>query len=161
MSIVLLAGARGDIDAITPWRVRLRDRLAMHVRAFALDRALARGVAPESSPALELRATILIGPTARQLGDHLRQILLAANGGARLPIHAVPISRRLIRAVEPELWGLALRLLDDRPVDVRGVASARALLCDGRGPLYGVGEGDAGELRNAVTAAIDALEIHA
>jgi hypothetical protein len=159
MSIVLLVGARGDADAIMPWRVRLRDRVATRVRAFGLDGALAQGVAPESSPALELRATTLIGPAAWQLGDHLRQILLTVNGGARLPIHAVPISHRLIRAVEPELWQLALRLLDDRPVDVRGVASVRALLCDGHGPLYGAGDRDAGELRNAVTAAIDALEI--
>jgi hypothetical protein len=161
MAIVLLAGARGEIDAITPWRVRLRDRLAMRVRAFGLDEALARGVAPESSPALELRASSLIGPTAWQLGDHLRRILLAAESGTRFPIHAVPISRRLIHAVEPELWRLAVRLLDDQPVDVRGVASVRGLLCDGRGPLYGVGAGEAGALRDAVTAAIDALEIRA
>jgi hypothetical protein len=159
MSVVLLVGARGDANAIVAWRVRLRDRVATRVRAFGLDGALAQGVAPESSPALELRATTLIGPAAWQLGDHLRQILLTVNGGARLPIHAVPISRRLIRAVEPELWELAHRLLDDQPVGVRGVASVRALLCDGRGPLYGVGDADAGELRNAVTAAIDALEI--
>jgi hypothetical protein len=55
MSIVLLVGARGDANTITPWRVRLRDRLAMRVRAFGLDGALAQGVAPESSAALELR----------------------------------------------------------------------------------------------------------
>jgi hypothetical protein len=159
MSIVLLVAGRGDSDAIMPWRVRLRDRVATRVHAFRLDGALAQGVAPESSPALELRATTLIGPAAWQLGNHLRQILLAVNGGARPPIHAVPISRHLIRAVEPELWQLALRLLDERPVDVRGVASVQTLLCDGRGPLYGAGDDDAGELRNAVTAAIDALEI--
>jgi hypothetical protein len=159
MSVVLLVGGRGDADAILPLRVRLRDRLATRVHAFWLDRALAEGVAPESSPALELRATTLIGPAAWQLGHHLRQILLTVDGGSRLPIHAVPISRRLIRAVEPELWRLALRLLDDRPVDVRGVARVRALLCDGLGPLYGAGYGAAVELRDAVTAAIDALEI--
>ena len=156
MSIVLLVGARGDATVITPWRVRLRDRLAMHIRAFRLDGALARGVAPESSPALELRATTLIGPAAWQLGDQLRQIILTASAGARFPVHAVPISRRLIRAVEPELWRLTFRLLDERPVDVRGVASVRALLCDGCGPLYGAA---VGELRTAVNAAIDALEI--
>jgi hypothetical protein len=160
MSIVLLASDRGDARYITPWRVRLRDRVAARVRAFRLDGALAQGVAPESSPALELRAETLIGPTAWQLGDHLRQILVTVLADRRSSIHAVPISRRLIREVEPELSQLALRLLDDRPVDVRGVASVRALLCDGRGPLYGAGAGGAGELRRALNESIDALEIH-
>jgi hypothetical protein len=161
MSIVLLAGDHGDGGYVTPWRVRLRDRLAARVRAFGLDGALARGVAPESSPALELRAETLIGPTAWQLGDHVQAILLTAHADRRFPIHAVQISRRLIREVEPELSQLALRLLDDRPVDVRGVASVRALLCDGRGPLYGVGTHGAGDLRAALNASIDALEIRA
>jgi hypothetical protein len=159
MSIVLLASDRGDDRYVTPWRVRLRDRVAARARAFRLDGALAQGVAPDSSPVLELRAETLIGPTAWQLGEHVNQILLTALADRRFPIHAVPISRRLIREVEPELSALALRLLDDRPVAVRGVASVRALLCDGRGPLYGVG--DAAELRRALNESIDALEIHA
>jgi hypothetical protein len=161
MSVVLLVSGQGDARAVTPARVRLRDRVAARLRAFGLDRALARGVAPESSPALELRAATLIGPAAWQLGDQLRQIVLAAQVSGRVPIHAVPISRRLIREVEPELSGLAARLLEHRPVDVRGVASVRALLCDGCGPLYGTGLADAASLRGAISAAIEALEIRA
>jgi hypothetical protein len=55
-----------------------------------------------------------------------------------------------VRGAEPEFRRLALRLLDDRAVDVRGIAAVRVLLCDGCGPLF--------DLRNAVNDAIDALE---
>jgi hypothetical protein len=163
MSVVLLVSDRGAATYVTPWRVRLRDRVAARVRAFGLDAALARGVAPESSAPLELRAETLIGPTARQeLGDHVQQLLRRARSGCRFSIHAAPISRRLVSDAEPELSRLALRLLDGWPVDVRGVASVRGLLCDGCGPLYAHPyEGDASELRSAVNEAIDALEIHA
>jgi hypothetical protein len=37
---------------------RLRDRLAAHLRAQALDTELARGAPPDSTPALAQRATI-------------------------------------------------------------------------------------------------------
>ena len=159
MSVVLLISDRSDGTYVTPRSVHLRDRVVARVHAFGLDRALARGVAPESSPALELRAETLIGPAAWQLGEHVRQILHLARSDRRFPIHTVPICRRLVRDVEPELTLLAQGLLDDQPVDVRGVARVRELLCDGRGPLYGAG--DAGELRRAVSEAIVALEIDA
>jgi hypothetical protein len=160
MSVVLLVSDRRGATYVTPSRVRLRDRVAARVHALALDRALARGVAPESSAPLELRAETLIGPTGRQqLGDHIRQILRTAQQGCRFPILSDVISRRLVRDVEPELSQLALRLLDGRPVDVRGVASLQTLLCDGRGPLYGAYDGDASGLRKAVNDALDALEI--
>ena len=157
MSIVLLVSDRSDATYVTPRNVHVRDRVLARVRAFALDGALAQGVPPDSSPALELRAETLIGPTAWQLGGQLRQILLRAQTGCRCPAHAVPISARLVREVEPELSRLVLRLLDDQPVGVRGVASVRKLLCDGRGPLYGAGDAD--ELRQAVNGAIEALEV--
>ena len=157
MSVVLLVSDRSDATYVTPRSVHVRDRVLARVRAFALDGALAQGVPPDSSPALELRAETLIGPAAWQLGGQLRQILLKAQTGCRFPLHAVPISARLVREVEPELSRLALRLLDDRPVAVRGVASVRKLLCDGRGPLYGAGDPD--ELRHAVNEAIEALEV--
>jgi hypothetical protein len=162
VSVVLLVSDRRGATYVTPWRVRLRDRVAARVRAFGLDGALARGVAPDSSAPLELRAGTLIGPTVRQqLGDHIRQILRTAQQGCRFPIHSVVISRRLVRDVEPELSQLALRLLDGWPVDVRGVASVQTLLCDGCGPLYDTYNGDASGLRSAVNEALDALEIDA
>lgn len=161
MSVLLLASGPRGASYVTPWRVRLRDRVAVRVRVSALDGALARGVAPETSPALALRAHTLIGSTARQrLGDQIRQILHIAQQSHRFPIDAVLFSRRLVRDVEPELSRLAVRLLDRSPVDVRGVASVQQLLCDSCGPLYDAYDDDASALRNAINEALDALEIH-
>lgn len=63
-----------------------------------------------------------------------------------------------MRGAEAEFRRLALRLLDDRAVDVRGIAAVRVLLCDGCGPLFDGADGNVGDLRNAVNDAIDALE---
>jgi hypothetical protein len=60
--------------------------------------------------------------------------------------------------VESDLSRLALRLLAEEPVQVRGVASARALICDGHGPLYASGRTAANELRAAIEEAAAALE---
>jgi hypothetical protein len=162
MSVVLLVIERRGSAYVMPWRVRQRDRIAARVRAFGLDRALACGVAPEASAPLELRAETLIGPTVRmQLGDHIRRIVRTAQQDGRYSIHAVPISSRLVRDAEPELSQLAQRLLDGWPVDVRGVARTQQLLSDGCGALFDLYGSDAGSLRQAVSEALDALDIDA
>jgi hypothetical protein len=159
MSTVLLISERDDGAYLTARRVRLRDRVAARVRAFGLDAALMRGVTPESSPALALRAQILVGPAIRQqLAADVQQILRHARADGRPSVHAAPISHRLVRSAEPELRRLALRLLDDRAVDVRGIAAVRMLLCDGCGPLFNGPHGNARELQNAVSETLDALE---
>lgn len=89
---------------------------------------------------LALRAQGLIGQAARRdLANQIRRIILDAHQpfGAGRP--AAIISHRVVLDVELELSGLALRLLAEDPVDVRAVASVRALLCDGSGPLYASG----------------------
>ena len=158
MSVVLLVSDRGGASYVTPQRIRVRDRVAARMRASRLDAELARGVAPESSAALELRAQALIGPVARKLGIRLRQILLSAQSAAATPATAIPISAALVRAAQPELSLLAARLLGRGPLDARGVASVCALLCDGGGPLYGCSR-DAAQLRAALSAALDALDV--
>ena len=158
MSVVLLVRDRGGASYVTPQRIRVRDRVAARVRAGRLDAALAQGVAPESSAALELRAQALIGPVARKLGIRLRQILLSAQSPAATPGTAIPISRALVRAAQPELSLLVGRLLGGGPVDARGVATVGALLYDGGGPLYGRFR-DADQLRAALRAALEALDV--
>ncbi len=160
MSVVLLLRDRGGASYVTPQRIRVRDRVAARVRAARLDAALAQGVAPESSAALELRAQALIGPVARKLGMRLRQILLSAQSDGGASGTAIPICGALVREAQPELSLLVGRLLGGGPVDARGVATVGALLCDGGGPLYGRFR-DAGELRAALTAALEALEVEA
>jgi hypothetical protein len=159
MSTLLLVSERDDVTYVMARRVRLRDRFAVRVRAFGLDADLMRGVAPETSPALALRAQTLVGPAVReQLAADVQQILRHARSGGRPSVHAAPISHRLVRGAEAEFRRLALRLLDDRAVDVRGIAAVRVLLCDGCGPLFDGADGNVGDLRNAVNDAIEALE---
>ncbi|HEX4034269.1 MAG TPA: hypothetical protein VHX66_07490 [Solirubrobacteraceae bacterium] len=161
MSVVLLVRDQGDASYVVPRRVRWRDRLAVRLHAASLDAALAAGVAPESSPALAVRAEQLIGPVARALGNSVCQILLGAREPHRPRPNQAPISPNLIGDAEPELSRLALRLLGDGPVSVRGVALVRELLSDGRGPLYGHAAHDAVALRETLWVALEALEIDA
>ena len=160
MSVVLPVRDRGGTSYVTPQRIRVRDRVAARVRASRLDAALARGVAPESSAALELRAQALIGPVARKLGIPLSQILLSAQFECGTPATAIPISAALLREAQPELNQLVRRLLGGGPVDARGVATVAALLWNGGGPLYGSPH-EAAQLRAALSAALDALEVDA
>ena len=159
MSSTLMLVDDHNTSYIITRRIRLRDRLAAHRRSLTLDRALAAGASPDSEAALALRAQALIGqPARRELANQIRRIIAAAHrpSGARWPV--VIISRRLIQAVELDLSQLALQLLAEEPVDVRGVASVRALICDGCGPLY-AGWTGVNELRAAIHEATAALEL--
>jgi hypothetical protein len=149
-----------NTSCITARRIRLRDRLTAHLRSLTLDRALAEGISPDSHAALALRAETLIGqPARRDLANQIRRIILDAHRPSRARWPALIISHRLILDVEEDLSRLALRLLAEEPVDVRGVASARALICDGCGPLYASGRTGANKLRAAILEASEALEL--
>lgn len=155
MTLVLLVSERDHETYATPRRVRLRDRISTRVHRFALDCALAQGVAPETSPALALRAQQLLKPTVRRrAGKEIQRLVHNARHDP------APRARHAIRAVEPQLKELALRLLDDQPIAVCGIAHVRTLLGDGSSPLY-ASSGRPAELRNAISATLDALENYA
>ena len=154
MTLVLLVSERDHETYATPRRVRLRDRVSTRLHRFALDCALAQGVAPDRSSALALRAQQLLKPTVRRrAGEEIQQIVHNAR-------HDPPRARHAIRSAESQLEELALRLLDDQPIAVCGVAYVRTLLRDGGSPLYAASGGPV-ELRNAIGAAVDALENYA
>jgi hypothetical protein len=137
--------------------VRARDRLVARWRSPKLDRALAKGVPPETSGALLLQARTLLGPRARRelsraLQRILRQASRAAWPGARMPVR-----RNEVMDARDDLNLLARRLLAPAPVDVRGVAQVRVLLSDGSGPLFWRRSAD--DLRGRVREAIEALEL--
>jgi hypothetical protein len=153
MSTLLLASG----DAVVGRRVGLRDRLMARLRAHALDRELARGVAPESCGALTLRARTLIGPSARAtLAGQLRRVVSDARGD-HVWLRRVAVRRPAILDAADELDVLADRLAAPGPVDVRGVAQAQLLLTDGTGPLYFAAETE--ELRARVANALSRLEV--
>jgi hypothetical protein len=159
MSRMLLLKDQADPSYVTIRPCRIRDRVQARVRAFELDHALARGTPPDSSAPLVWRAqTLLSSRTRRQIGDQVRRIVQSTHEPPRAPSICVPISRRLLLAVEPELLFLAVRLLDDEPAEVQGIASSAVLLSDGLGPLYGRGNGAAEELRTAANRATEMLE---
>ncbi len=160
MSSTLVLADDHNTSYITTRKIRLRDRLAARRRSLTLDRALAEGTSPDSDAALALRAETLIGqPARRDLANQIRRIILDAHRPSRARWPAVIISHRLVLDVELDLSRLAVRLLAEEPVDVRGVASARALICDGCGPLYASGRTGADKLRAAILEATEALEL--
>ena len=127
------------------------------LQAHALDRELARGVAPESGGALTLRARRLIGPPAREtLARQLRRVVSDARGG-HVWLSRVAVRRPAVLDTAEELDVLADRLAAPGPVDVRGVAQVQLLLTDGTGPLYF--RGAAEELRARVADALSRLEV--
>ena len=127
------------------------------LQAHALDRDLARGVAPESCGALTLRARTLIGPSARTaLARQLRRVVSDARGG-HVWLSRVAVRRPAVLDAAEELDVLADRLAAPGPVDVRGVAQVQLLLTDGTGPLYF--RGAAEELRARVADALSRLEV--
>jgi hypothetical protein len=154
MSTLLLLASG---DAFVGRRVGLRDRLVARLQAHALDRELARGVAPESCGALTLRARTLIGPSARAtLAGQLRRVVSDARGD-HVWLRRVAVRRPAILDAADELDLLADRLAAPGPVDVRGVAQAQLLLTDGIGPLYFPGATE--ELRASIANALNGLEV--
>jgi hypothetical protein len=153
MSTLLLASG----DAVVGRRVGLRDRLMARLQAHALDRELARGVAPETCGALTLRARTLIGPAARAaLARQLRRVVSDVRGG-HVWLSRVAVRRPAVLDAADELEVLADRLAAPGPVDVRGVAQVQLLLTDGTGPLYFPSETE--ELRARVANALGRLEV--
>jgi hypothetical protein len=144
-------------DVVEPRRVRLRDRIAARVRTHHLDRQLADGVPPERSVALSLRARRLVDPAfgdalARRVHAIVREAIVR-----RVPRAQIAVRLAAVAELSAEFDDLARRLLDPRPLAVRGVAQVSVLLGEGRGPLYSSWAGE--DLGAAVRRARAALEL--
>jgi hypothetical protein len=138
-------------------RAGLRHRLVARVRAARLDDDLARGVAPEASVPLLLRAQRLIAPGTRAaLARDIERILRDAMSSCVWVISQVTPRRRAVLDAAEELHALAHRLVEPGPVSAGGVARVRLLLTDGRGPLYFDGAHDG--LRTIASSALASLE---
>jgi hypothetical protein len=150
--------ADGTIDeGIVFRRAGLRDRLVARILAARLDDELARGVAPEASVPLLLRAQRLIAPGTRAaLAHDIERILRDAMSSCVWVISQVAPRRRAVLDAAEELHALAHRLSAPGPVSAGGVARVRLLLTDGAGPLYFHGASDG--LRTVASSALDSLE---
>jgi hypothetical protein len=119
-----------------------------------LDFDLARGRPPEAAPALARRAEQLVGRRwRRRLAGGLERLIAAAEAPRPAFSAAVPPRRDEVRAAQPVLEALIVRLRDDAPVQARGVALVSLLLSDGASPAYtprrpgALGDWAAGALR--------------
>jgi hypothetical protein len=111
--------------------------LRVRLHRARLDRELANGRRPESSPEHHRRAEQLLDMRCRrELADGLRRLIADAEAPRAALTAAVAPHRGEVRAAREVLDALIERLLDDRPVRVRGVALVRVLLTDGASPAY-------------------------
>jgi hypothetical protein len=134
-------------------QVRPRTRLLW---PGALDRELARGADPFTSPRLARRAAKLCQPRTRnKVAAEIQRVVEAADEPPPLPTAAVPLNRCAIRDLRSLLLTLADDLRADEPVSAGGVAMVRQLLRDGSSPLYY--PADAGELEEELRRASAAL----
>ncbi len=158
---VLLRDGR---DRLTLRRLRLRHRLLARCTAARLDRELAAGTSPETSPVHAARAIELTSMRLRRdLAASVHRILAAAGEPAAVILAPaadgrpprLPLCRARIRQSTALLAQLAVRLAAPGPVPARGVAIASQLLADGTGPLYrqACGE-DLGHILHAATQAL-------
>ena len=133
-------------------------RLSTRMRSRALDRALAAGVSPDSSAALSVRAHTLVGrPSRARLARIVRGLIRDARQPLTPLTPSAPLCRRKIVRSAHTLEELAVRLLADDPVDVRGVAQIRLLLIGDRGALYDHPRAD--DLEPALREARQALDL--
>jgi len=110
-------------------------RIAAHLRAGSLDRALIAGADPAASRSLAARAQLLGSrKTRRTLADALE--LLVRRAGAPRTLRAPLVNRRAVLAHADELCSLAQRLRGPEALYVRGIAVVSELLTDGTGPLH-------------------------
>jgi hypothetical protein len=126
-----------DGHGLVAARTRLRDWLMAHVIASSLDAQLAAGRSPETTPALALRAQMLVRPAYRRaLAASVHRLISRATRPPQGPAVAAPLCRGRILDAAADLAELGRRLGAGGPVAAEGVARAAALLRDGRGPLY-------------------------
>jgi hypothetical protein len=135
----------------------LRVRLKTWWRRRQYEKRLAAGDDPASSRELSLRAAQLRSPARRiRLASSLEHVVSEAFDERHGFTTQAPLRRADVRSCAEELFALARRLRERRPVNVRGVAMASRLLNDGTSPLY-TGAGSS-PLREAVHSARLALD---
>ena len=102
-----------------------------------LDRDLAAGIAPQTSPEHACRAGQLLGRHVRLgLAGCIDGVIARAEHPPHWHSTALPIEAAGIRAARIELERLREALLDDACRSVRGVARAAILLQDEQSPIH-------------------------
>ena len=125
----------GDPLSLRPSRVA--DRLLARLLGASLDRRLAAGCVPESSPLLAARAQHIVAlRSRRRLARNWESLLRRARHGPATGHPGLPVCREPIIAAEPDVRELIRLLTAPLPVAARGAAMAVAPLTDATGPVY-------------------------
>jgi hypothetical protein len=128
-------GVNGEPLAMRPSRVA--DRLRARLLGASLDRRLAAGCPPESSPLLAARAQHIVAlRSRRRLARNWENLLRTARRGPGAHHMAVSVCGKHIAAAEPRVRELVRLVTAPLPVTARGVALAAAPLTDATGPVY-------------------------
>ncbi len=116
---------------------RLTDRVLARILGASLDRQLAAGRTPESTPLLAARAQHIVAiARRRRLACNWENLLRVAQGAHGSYNGALAIRRDRVVAAEPAVRELVHRMTAPLPVAARGIAMATELLTDGLGPVY-------------------------
>ena len=139
-------------------RAGLVTRARTRWRRGKLDEQLARGIDPETSDELRLRAAQLSSHSGRA---HLANALVERLGEARGPnLGAFRVRTRrqddAIREAADDLNALVARLREERPVEIRGAARAARLLYGKDSPLHRDSGPDLKDALRTARAALDA-----
>jgi hypothetical protein len=132
-------------------------RLRTRWRRNRLDRELASGADPASSPELSLRAAQLQSQAVRsRLANAIVEMLGRAHG-PNLGRFTVAGERQNaeIREYADNLRALVARLRDDRPIDIQGAAMTARLVNDRSSPLYRAGDQGLGDAVLSARLALD------
>jgi hypothetical protein len=128
------------------------------LRRGALDRRLAGGTDPHTSPELSRRARQLTSPHFRDgLAKAVRDLIDAAEAPPAPLSSAVSVQRREVLAERELLLALAAELELDGDLPPRGIVLVERLLSDGESPVYK--PSPEGTLHEALTQARDALHL--
>src|SRR5262245_15897567 len=112
-------------------------RLAARLAAWRLDRALALGGDPRSSPVLAARAAQLTRRRNREALASRLDAALAASGQPRaMPSAAIQPPLVEVASARELLAQAAAILRSEEPIHCAGAARLRLLLSDGASPLY-------------------------
>jgi hypothetical protein len=113
----------------------LRGRVWLNRRA--LDRRLAEGKLPASSPELDYRAEQLLSSRCRRsFATGIKRIIEAAEEPTSSLTAAVPVRRREILAARCDLMELAELLRSEDGLQVRGLALVEPFLTSAESPLF-------------------------
>jgi hypothetical protein len=151
----LFSSASDVLRRTTVPRPSLSARVTARLRAHHLDRQLAVGVPAAAGSALAVHQARLTSAGEREaVARTLRQVVTEVHAGGGPMSSRVGLHTTNIEAAEDVIDAITLRLHSPRPVGARGMARLRAILSDGRGPMYRYGCGDLSGRLGAALAAL-------